>query len=490
MVPREPNFIGTFDLTSHSGPWDYLQRIPLVLYGPEHIAASSTPVRRPVNITDVYPTVGRLLDISLPERDGRALTEALLDDRGAAPKVIVVVVWDGAGRNTLERWRDEWPTLARLEREGTSYVNATVGSSPSVTSAIHSNLGTGTWPRMHGVTGNDIREVDGDLRIAFTSSAAGDLRPTTFADEADAAFGNESKVGLLAWKPWHIGMLGHGAELEGADRDELGLIKYHDGVEIFGNESLYTTPSFLSEGAQIDAHIDRLDRVDGQLDGRWLGHDISLDQETSWTTYSNPAWAGLETDLVLDMLNAGSYGRDEVPDFLFVNYKMTDLAGHQWAVDSPETADVLAAQDAALGRIVDYLERTIGDYALVLTSDHGHTVSPATTGAWPINQERLIADINEHFGVPDDSTVAEASAAFGLYLDRRVMKSADTTPVEIAEFINGYTVQDNWSEDDLPSGYEDRGDEQVFSAAFAKAQLDAVMRCAFGGATPPDDAGA
>ncbi|MGH2556143.1 MAG: alkaline phosphatase family protein, partial [Actinomycetota bacterium] len=288
MVPREPNFIGTFDLTSHSGPWDYLQRIPLVLYGPEHIVASGNRVSRPVNITDIYPTVGRLLGVSLPERDGRALTEALLADRPTPPRLVVVVVWDGAGRNTLGRWPAEWPRLQQLEREGTSYVNATVGSSPSVTSAIHSNLGTGTWPRTHGVTGNDIREHDGDLHIAFASSAAADLRPTTFADEADAAYGNESKVGLLAWKPWHIGMLGHGAAVTGADRDELGLIKYHDGVEIFGNQSLYSTPSFLSREALIDDHIDRLDRVDGQLDGRWLGHDISLDRKTNWTTYSNP----------------------------------------------------------------------------------------------------------------------------------------------------------------------------------------------------------
>jgi hypothetical protein len=84
----------------------------------------------------------------------------------------------------------------------------------------------------------------------------------------------------------------------------------------------------------------------------------------------------------------------------------------------------------------------------------------------------------------------EASAAFGLYLDEQIMREVGTAPAGVAEFVNGYTVRDNWSEDDLPSGYEERGDEQIFSAAFAKTQLDAVMRCAFGTSTPPDIAGA
>jgi predicted AlkP superfamily pyrophosphatase or phosphodiesterase len=489
MVPHEPNFIGTFDLLSHSGPWDYLQEVPLVLYGPGHITASGEPETRPANITDIYPTVGELLGITLPRRDGTVLHESLAQDLGTPPKVVVIVVWDGAGRGTLELWPDSWPVLQRLERAGTSYANATVGSSPSVTSAVHSSLGTGAWPRKHGVTGNDIRTQSGDLRVAFAGSAASDLRLTTFADEADAAFANESKVGMLAWRPWHLGMLSHGADSEGGDADELALIRYDGEVEIFGNARLYSMPSLLEDGARIDDHIDRLDRADGKFDGRWLGHDVALEGASSWTTYSNPAWAQLQGDLVIEMLAGGSYGVDNVPDLLFVNFKMTDLAGHQWAVDSQETAEVLAAQDAALGRIVDYLEREIGDFVVMLTADHGHSLSPSTTGAWPIIQSRLIDDLDAHFGAPEGSTLVQASAAFGLYLDRRLMTQIGTSPSEIAKFINNYTIQDNWGPQDLPAGYEDRGDERAFSAAFARAQMSTIMRCAFGSEKPPQGTG-
>ncbi|MEA2487172.1 MAG: hypothetical protein QOF16_826, partial [Actinomycetota bacterium] len=60
---------------------------------------------------------------------------------------------------------------------------------------------------------------------------------------------------------------------------------------------------------------------------------------------------------------------------------------------------------------------------------------------------------------------------------------------EIARFLNGYTLRENWPQKQLPAGYEDRGDEDLFSAVFAKDQFDDVMRCAFGATRPPKGMG-
>ncbi|MDQ3983477.1 MAG: alkaline phosphatase family protein, partial [Actinomycetota bacterium] len=149
FVPLEPNYSGAFDVTSHSGPWDYLQNVPLVLYGPD-VVESAGRVSGAASLADVFPTAGALTGVELPQREGRVLEDAV----GAStkpPKLVVTIMWDGVGRNVLERWPDRWPTLARMEREGTSYVDATVGSSPSITPATHSTLGTGAFPRTHGV---------------------------------------------------------------------------------------------------------------------------------------------------------------------------------------------------------------------------------------------------------------------------------------------------------------------------------------------------
>src|SRR5688572_2723136 len=124
IVPLPPNYSGSFGVTSHSGPWDYLQNVPLVLYGPPHVNAAGI-VEGEVSITDVYPTVGHMTGVDLPARTGKLLRDAVTQ-KGTRPKLIVTIVWDGVGRNVLERWPGRWPVLERLEREGTSYIDAVV----------------------------------------------------------------------------------------------------------------------------------------------------------------------------------------------------------------------------------------------------------------------------------------------------------------------------------------------------------------------------
>jgi hypothetical protein len=478
LVPRAPNYMGSFVLTSHSGPWDYLQRIPLLLYGPGHVG-SVGPVARRVKITDVYPTVGRLLDVDQETRSGRPLREAL-SIAASPPKLVMTIVWDGVGRNTLRAWRDRWPTFRRLQRRGASYVNATVGSSPSITGVTHSSLGTGAFPRQHGITGNQIRTSNGTLVQAFKGRAAKDLEVSTFADQVDVALGNEPRVGLLGWKQWHLGMLGHGADFPSGDVDDVDLL--HFGPARMKSQDIsgaYSSNPGLAASSDIHEHIERLDRKDGKQDGLWLGHDVTVGPgRVFWDTYSNPAWVEYQTDLVLTALERGSYGRDAVPDLFFTNFKMSDLAGHRWGVESPETGAVLRSLDLSLGRIVEYLDEEVGDYAVVVTSDHGHSRSARSTGAWPIVQDELIGDVDRHFGARNGITVVETAVAYGLFLDRSVMRSVGISVSEIARFLNNYTIAENWPKAQLPVGYTQRGGEQVFSAAFPGRLLPAALRCA------------
>src|SRR3712207_9022025 len=58
-----------------------------------------------------------------PDRDGRPLSDALTGSF-RPPKLVVVIVWDGAGRATLQRWPDRWPTLDRKStRLNSSHAN-------------------------------------------------------------------------------------------------------------------------------------------------------------------------------------------------------------------------------------------------------------------------------------------------------------------------------------------------------------------------------
>ncbi|MBA2365637.1 MAG: alkaline phosphatase family protein [Actinobacteria bacterium] len=109
----------------------------------------------------------------------------------------------------------------------------------------------------------------------------------------------------------------------------------------------YSTPSYLYGFPGFSEHATTSDRADGKTDGLWMGHEI-LTQ-----TYA-PAWVHYETDMAEALLRRERYGRNSVPDLFFINYKMTDYAGHEYFMDSPEMGSVLAAQDQALGALLGF----------------------------------------------------------------------------------------------------------------------------------------
>ncbi|HYN36260.1 MAG TPA: hypothetical protein VEV82_04720, partial [Actinomycetota bacterium] len=78
LVPHPPNYMGSITDTSHSGPYDFLQRVPLVFYGPGHISERGTVrVDRKVSLVDLAPTFAAAMDFDFPERDGQPITAIL-----------------------------------------------------------------------------------------------------------------------------------------------------------------------------------------------------------------------------------------------------------------------------------------------------------------------------------------------------------------------------------------------------------------------------
>jgi hypothetical protein len=477
-VPRYPNYHGGFYTPGHAGPWDYLQNVPLVLYGPKRIRASGAPLHRPAGIVDVYPTIGRLTRVDLAPRAGDVLRPALKPKVPGRPKLVVVVVWDGVGRNVLERWPNAWPTLRSLEARGTSFVDAMVGSSPSNTPPVHANLGTGTYPRVHGVTGIKQRVEFGDVVFALDGRETSTLRVSTFADQIDQAFGGASEVGLVGYSSWQLGMLGHGAGWPGGDEDHLAMLG--EPGRVMGNGAYYDTPSYLREFPGFEAHADAVDRSDGKADGRWRGHPVLEDHD-------NPAWVRYENDVALTLVQQEGYGADDVTDILLVNYKMLDVIGHKYWIDSLEARDVLRAQDNALAQLVGYLKRQVRDFVVVVTADHGHTPPRTETGGWPVLATDASAYLNRHFEVPKGRSLVEDSSGAGLFLDVDVAKRLGITQREMAAALNLYTIRQSAGKGRLPPMYKGRDRETVFAAVIPRRLLPQVMKCAFGTRRPPAD---
>ena len=153
LVPKEGEFItrrGTEFM--HGSPWDYDVRIPFLLWGPGRVRKG---VRRASGAAGPRPDAGPHARRRAAGRHRPALDEALVPGT-RPPRAMLLLVLDGMRADYLDRFTAELPTLTRLRREGAAFDHARVTHAPSITSAGHATIATGTDPRLHGIVTNTI----------------------------------------------------------------------------------------------------------------------------------------------------------------------------------------------------------------------------------------------------------------------------------------------------------------------------------------------
>ena len=487
VVPREPHFFGRFFSTTHSGPWEYVQDVPLVFYGPGFIDPQGTlDLRRQITLADLAPTVAKLLYTDFPKaRAGRAITEALLpvSERPRPPRLVVQVVWDGGGWNVLNRWPQAWPHLASLMAGGTSVADVTVGSSPSVTPAIHSTMGTGDFPRRHGIVDIYMRQADGTLGGALNGTPPNELELRTLGDLYDLRNDNRPKVGALTYRYFHLGMMGHGAMVPGADRDMVAIAARETGDRVTGpgriitNPDLYKLPYYLDDVPGWQEDLRTVDVEDGKLDSRWMRHGDLTDPTA---VRHSPVWTLYQTRLIKEMIARENFGGNAIPDLFFTNFKQIDDAGHDYNMTEPQVREVLEYSDESLESITKWLDRKVGErkWVLVLTADHGQQPSAESIDAWPIGVTPLERDIAGRFDTSYED-LFEQERPVGLWVDHAVRRAEDISLTEMASYILRYTIGDNMeSTDGVPRSYLQRKEEKLFEAAFPSKKMGKVWQCA------------
>jgi len=466
-VERLPNQFNT----RHTTPWPYTQDVPLVLYGPGFIKQGFTS-ERDATLADVAPTFAELLAFDgLGQRDGRSLSEALLplDRRNGVPKLILTLVWDGGGDNMLEQWPNSWPHLRSLLAKSASFGNTTVGSSPSITPSTHATLGTGYFPSSHGLTDVPVR-INGKMIDSWEKKSPRNLRVETLADLWDRANGNEPLVGLLARDSWHVGMMSHGSYLEGGDKD-ISVLDALGRLEFTSNTKHYSFPSYASSFEGLEEAVQEVDLRDGEADRAWLGNQMNMDGSIRET----PAWSIFQTQRLFEILEAESFGQDDVPDLFFTNYKPTDLAGHTYNLVEPEVKQNLEEQDRQLDAIIKGLNAFVGkdNYVLALTADHGVTPYPEVTGGWSIKMNEVKEDLEREFNteMPGKNMVT-GNRGYQFFFDKKIMRANDVTFEDISAFIRNYRLHENATDaDQVPDRFKDRLNERIYLTAMSGREL-------------------
>jgi hypothetical protein len=464
LVPEDPR-------TSHASVWMYLERVPLVVYGPS-IAPADSEER--VSLADVAPTIAELLgfDAFLDlGRDGRPLPGIVRP--AARPEIVVTFVIDGGGWNVLHRYPDAWPNLRRLMRDGATFRNALHGSFPAVTASAHATIGTGAFPRIHGITGHNLRDgrrarkAYGELGHADP----GDILVPTLADLWSDATGNRAWVGELGYQVWHLGMLGRG----GASRrgDERPVAVYWDEESDpqdwrSQNDELYrlpvVTPSFDTFEAYRAGYVPNPAR------------DSAFDPVKPKNLHccSTPV-IRYQGDLVEATLEHEQVGSQDAPGLLFVNYKAPDYTGHVYGMFDPMTGDALRDVDEQLGRLVAQLDALYpGRYALIATADHGQCPLPDASGGVRLDPIQLWDDLEREFGGGLFALVQNVVPS-EVYLHADVLWDAGATREDVAAFLRDYPYRRNIGpyvpRDAIEQELLDR---QQFAAVFATTFLDTL----------------
>ncbi len=485
LLPRDPR-------TSHASVWMYLERVPIAVYAPGIVEPSDSTAR--VSLADIAPTIANLIGFDgflKLGREGRPLPG--IARPAIPPKVVVTFVIDGGGWNVLQHWDSRgptpWPHMKALFARSAVFRNAIHGSFPAVTACAHATIGTGAYPRTHGISGHNIRVGD-VVRKAYGSPGKanpGDILVPTLADLWSESTGNAAWIGELGYQIWHVGMIGFGGRSRtGADLP----------VAVYWNE--YGDPQGWT--VQNPDHF----RMPNQLPD-------AAAYEASRAAYTppvpnppffvprqqqccSPPVIEYQGDLISSTFASEPLGADDVPDLLFVNYKAPDYTGHVYNMENEMERIALTHVDQQLARLVTDLEARFapGEFVLIVCADHGQCPVPDDVGGTRLDPIQLGEDIVREFGRSIYGLV-QYVAPSEVYLNHRALWDGGVTIDEVAALLRDYRYRDNIGPYVARSAIEQNLlDQKQFAAVFGTTYLDALAgrglagfgETAFGDADP------
>ena len=364
IVPREGDVITRPDpdvAYMHGSPWAYDVAIPLMFVGP---AVKTGVYSMPAVQQDVAPTLAAALGVTMPPTaTGRVLP--VLRPGFARPRAVFVLVLDGMRRDYFDRYADVMPTLSALRRRAAWFSQAQVNFLPTNTAVGHSTIATGTDPRIHGVTVNNIYDrLHHRRQDLFVGMKPQVLMALTLADVWQLSTSGRAIVlaqGSIdrAATP----LAGHGAcQPNGAP---VVLASYDEETGAWhSNPDCFRLPDYLK---------DRNASALWSGNSEWLDHKI----DSPAAVRRSALFPAFEADAMTAMIEREPLGDDGVADLLLLNFKAADFVGHRYGPDSNELRSTLGEMDRHLARMLSALEAKVGnDYLLAVTADHGMPSEP------------------------------------------------------------------------------------------------------------------
>jgi predicted AlkP superfamily pyrophosphatase or phosphodiesterase len=363
------------------------------------------------------------------------------------PKLVVGIVIDQMRWDYLYRFNNVFaPTggFKRMMGEGFTSNNTLIPYAPTVTACGHTCVYTGSVPAIHGITGNAwwdnqlMRTVycseDKTVSTVGSTTDAGQMSPknmltTTVCDELRLATNFKSKViGVAIKDRGSILPAGHSANAAYWYDSRTGnfitssyyMKELPTWVNQFNQRKLVDSfyqigwNTVLNKSLYADYATEDIKTYEATPFGKDMNsfpYDLS---KFKGKDYGKIATTPYGNSLTVEMAKAAitneKLGKGESTDFLAVSFSSPDYIGHSFGPNSWEMVDDYVRLDAELGKLLSFLDASVGknQYTVFLTADHAVAHVPAFMkehklpgGLFDDNTTRkeLNDQIKEKFGV-------------------------------------------------------------------------------------------
>jgi arylsulfatase A-like enzyme len=314
--------------------------------------------------------------------------------RAERPTLVVLITVDQMRGDYLDRFRDGFTGgLARLLQSGAVFTDAHQDHGLPGTAAGHATVGTGRWPRSHGI----LRNVESV--------------PDTASPLLEAAGDGASPRGLVGTTlfDWMQARWPEARALSVSLKDRSAILPVgHARQHVYWfTGRIFTTSRWYADS--LPDWVRRFNRglAPAQQPGRaWtllrpraaypepdsmpfenygdaaFPHRLPADSEAARSGMRLVPWADSVTlALALEGVNRLRLGRGPGADFLSISLSATDYIGHRYGPNSLEIHDQMLWVDRYLGQFLDALARRVprARTLVVLTADHGVTSYPEWT---------------------------------------------------------------------------------------------------------------
>lgn len=322
------------------------------------------------------------------------------------PKLVVLFVIDQLPQWSLvQKIRALDKGFARLLRESEWHV----GEHPSaatLTGPGHALLGTGEPTWRSGIVGNEwwdrgankvVRAAEG---LDGTISAAW-LRVPALGDAMVAAGKGGKAVGVALKDRAAVLPVGRGGVAIFYDGQTGTWHSTHGAPWVTAYDRRHPIGPRLTEAwtpldaAKLPALTGTVDDAPGEVGEKGFGktfpHVHTATKLPVDSIFATPLGNQVTLDMALAAIDGEGLGTDASPDLLAVSLSSHDYVGHGWGHESWEAWDMLMRLDQQLAVFLAALDAKVGPdgWAMVLTSDHGASPSPAAHGGGAISYESI-----------------------------------------------------------------------------------------------------